>query len=72
MDPLGLGVIGCGNMGASLAKGAANLEIVRLVCASDIDEKKGRDLAGQAATEVARAAYRSIQTREPVALPFEE
>ncbi len=47
MSKLGLGVIGCGNMGASLATSAATLENAGVVCVSDVDETKGKDLAGK-------------------------
>src|SRR5437588_12616710 len=47
MRPVGLGVIGCGNMGASLAISAATLENAKVVCVSDVDEAKGKELAGK-------------------------
>lgn len=47
MSKLGLGVIGCGNMGISLATSAATLDNARVVCVSDVDEAKGKDLAGK-------------------------
>jgi len=47
MERLGLGVIGCGNMGISLATSAATLEDARVACVSDVDEAKGKDLAGK-------------------------
>lgn len=45
MDKLGLGVIGCGNMGASLAKGARGLDCAQVICVSDVDKVKGQALA---------------------------
>ncbi|OGG45758.1 MAG: hypothetical protein A3F84_12205 [Candidatus Handelsmanbacteria bacterium RIFCSPLOWO2_12_FULL_64_10] len=47
MSKLGLGVIGCGNMGASLATSAATLDNAKVVCVSDVDEAKGKELAGK-------------------------
>ena len=45
MATLGLGVIGCGNMGASLAKGAQVLDCAQVVCVSDVEAEKGQALA---------------------------
>ena len=45
MGQLGLGMIGCGTMGQSLTKSAADLDCARVVCVSDVDEEKGRELA---------------------------
>ena len=47
MAKLGLGVIGCGNMGASLAKGALGVDCAQVVCVSDVDAEKGQALAGE-------------------------
>jgi predicted dehydrogenase len=47
MSKLGLGVIGCGNMGISLATSAATLDNAKVFCVSDVDEAKGKDLAGK-------------------------
>ncbi len=51
MESLGLGVIGCGNMGASLAKGVRGLTCARVVCVSDVDKTKGQALAQEMACD---------------------
>ncbi|MSS71356.1 MAG: Gfo/Idh/MocA family oxidoreductase [Candidatus Latescibacteria bacterium] len=65
MNKLGLGVIGCGNMGASLATSAATLENARVVCVSDVDEAKGKELAGKLSVEY-DPDYRHMLRREDV------
>jgi len=65
METLGLGVIGCGNMGASLAKGAAVLDCARVVCVSDVDEEKGRALSGEVKSDY-EPDYRAMLAREDV------
>jgi predicted dehydrogenase len=65
MDSLGFGVIGCGNMGASLARGAASIECASVVCVSDVDENKGRGLAAESECDF-EADYRKMLTREDV------
>lgn len=65
MELLGLGVIGCGNMGASLAKGAAVLDCARVVCVSDVDEEKGRALAEDVKSDY-EADFRAMLAREDV------
>jgi len=63
MNSLGIGVIGCGNMGASLARGAQSVECVSVVCASDIDEKKGKQLARDCSCDF-ESDYRKMLQRE--------
>jgi predicted dehydrogenase len=65
METLGLGVIGCGNMGASLAKGAVVLDCARVVCVSDVDEEKGRALAEDVKSDY-EVDYRAMLAREDV------
>ena len=65
MAKLGLGVIGCGNMGASLAEGARNLDCAQVVCASDVDGEKGRALAEKMGCDY-EADYRAMLVREDV------
>ena len=45
MEPLGVAVIGCGNMGQSLAQAAKKVERMDLICTCDLDEEKGTALA---------------------------
>ena len=65
MERLGLGVIGCGNMGASLAKGAKDLDCAQVVCVSDVDEEKGQALAGEMGCDY-EADYRVMLNRSNV------
>lgn len=65
MAKLGLGVIGCGNMGASLAKGARGLDCAQVVCVSDVDEEKGQALAGEMGSDY-EADYRAMLARDDV------
>ncbi|MDA0746005.1 MAG: Gfo/Idh/MocA family oxidoreductase, partial [bacterium] len=65
MDSLKLGVIGCGNMGISLAQGASVLNCTNVVCVSDVDEKKGQDLAGQMSCDF-EPDYRAMLSRQDV------
>lgn len=65
METLGLGVIGCGGMGASLAKGARALDCARVVCVSDVEAEKGRALAGDLGCDF-EADYRKMLGREDV------
>lgn len=65
MSKLGLGVIGCGNMGASLVTSAATLEEARVVCVSDVDEAKGKELAGKLSVDY-DPDYRHMLRREDV------
>lgn len=65
MNTLGLGVIGCGNMGASLAKGASVLDCAKVVCVSDVDEEKGRALSGDMSCDY-ESDYRAMLAREDV------
>jgi predicted dehydrogenase len=51
MEKLGLGLIGCGGMGASLATSAATLDSARVVCVSDVDEARGSELAAKLSVE---------------------
>jgi predicted dehydrogenase len=45
MDQFGIGVIGCGGMGRSLAHSARTLEHARVLCVSDLDEERAKKLA---------------------------
>ena len=65
MKTLGLGVIGCGNMGVSLTKGAVDLDCARVVCVSDVDEEKGLELAKGADSDF-EPDYRKMLGREDV------
>lgn len=65
MGTLGLGVIGCGNMGASLAKGASVLDCAKVVCVSDVDEEKGQALAKDMQSDY-EADFRAMLAREDV------
>lgn len=65
MDSLGFGVIGCGNMGVSLARGTAPLECASVVCVSDVDEGKGRQLASDSKCDF-ESDYRKMLAREDV------
>lgn len=62
---LGLGVIGCGNMGKSLAESAAGLDCAQVVCVSDVDEELGRGLAGEVESDF-EPDYRQMLKREDV------
>ncbi len=65
MTKLGLGVIGCGNMGASLANGARGLDCAEVVCVSDVDGKKGRALSKKMDCDY-EADYHAMLAREDV------
>jgi predicted dehydrogenase len=65
MGKLGLGLIGCGGMGASLATSAATLDTARVVCVSDVDEARGNELAAKLSVEY-DADYRHMLSREEV------
>lgn len=65
MTKLGLGVIGCGNMGASLANGARDLDCAEVVCVSDVDGDKGRALAEKMGCDY-EADYQAMLVREDV------
>ncbi|MDP6039109.1 MAG: Gfo/Idh/MocA family oxidoreductase [Candidatus Latescibacteria bacterium] len=65
MAKLGLGVIGCGNMGASLAKGARDLDCAQVVCVSDVDGEKGQTLADEMTCHY-EADYRVMLARDDV------
>ena len=65
MKEFGIGVIGCGGMGRSLAHGARTLEYVEVLFVSDLDEERAKGLA----TEV-DAAYRLVETGQVVELPM--
>src|SRR6266571_963848 len=65
MKPLGVGVIGCGNMGASLATSAATLDNVKVVCVSDVDATRGNELATKLSVEY-DPDYRHMLAREDV------
>jgi predicted dehydrogenase len=65
MSKLGLGVIGCGNMGASLATSAAMLDNAQVLCVSDVDEAKGKELAGKLGVDY-EPEYRRMLGREDV------
>ncbi len=65
MTKLGLGVIGCGNMGASLANGARGLDCAEVVCVSDVDSEKGRTLSEKMDCDY-EADYRTMLAREDV------
>jgi len=61
MAKLGLGVIGCGGMGASLAKGANALDCAEVRCVSDVDEAKGQALAEAMGCDYARDYARLLE-----------
>ena len=65
MAKLGLGVIGCGNMGADLANGARDLDCARVVCVSDVDGEKGQALAEKMGSDY-EADYHVMLAREDV------
>ena len=65
MTKLGLGVIGCGNMGASLANGALGLDCAEVVCVSDVDAEKGRALSEKMDCDY-EADYHTMLAREDV------
>lgn len=65
MGTLGLGVIGCGGMGASLATSAASLDTARVACVSDVDETRGNELAAKLSVDY-DADYRHMLARADV------
>ena len=65
MTKLGLGVIGCGNMGASLANGARDLDCAEVVCVSDVDREKGHALSAKMGCDY-EADYHTMLAREDV------
>ena len=65
MTKLGLGVIGCGNMGASLANGARELDCAEVVCVSDVDREKGHALSEKMDCDY-EADYHTMLAREDV------
>ena len=65
MTKLGLGVIGCGNMGASLANGSRELDCAEVVCVSDVDSEKGRALSEKMDCDY-EADYHTMLAREDV------
>ncbi len=65
MAKLGLGVIGCGNMGASLTAGARDLDCARVVCVSDVDGEKGRALAEKTGCDY-EVDYHAMLARDDV------
>ena len=65
MAKVGLGVIGCGNMGADLARGAQNLDCAQVVCVSDVDADKGQVLAEKMESDY-EADYQTMLAREDV------
>ncbi|MCY3868753.1 MAG: Gfo/Idh/MocA family oxidoreductase [Gemmatimonadetes bacterium] len=65
MAKLGLGVIGCGNMGASLANGARDLDCAEVACVSDVDSEKGRALSEKMDCDY-EADYHNMLAREDV------
>ena len=65
MTKLGLGVIGCGNMGASLANGARDLDCAEVVCVSDVDSEKGRALSEKMDCDY-EVDYHAMLAREDV------
>ena len=46
METIGIGVIGCGGMGRSLANGANAVEGIEVICVSDLQEELAKTLAG--------------------------
>ena len=65
MTKLGLGVIGCGNMGASLANGARDLDCAEVVCVSDVDSEKGQALSEKMDCDY-EVDYHNMLAREDV------
>jgi len=51
MEKIGIGVIGCGGMGSSLANSAKTLEHVEVLRVSDVDESRAKNLANQLSVE---------------------
>ena len=51
METVGVGVIGCGGMGRSLANGANAVEDIEVICVSDLQEKLAKTLADNLRTE---------------------
>ena len=45
MENIGIGVIGCGGMGRSLANGANAVEGIEVICVSDVQEELAKTLA---------------------------
>ncbi len=45
MESIGIGVIGCGGMGRSLANGANAVEGIEVICVSDLQEELAKNLA---------------------------
>jgi predicted dehydrogenase len=45
METIGVGVIGCGGMGSSLANGANAVEGIEVICVSDLQEELAKNLA---------------------------
>ena len=45
METIGVGVIGCGGMGRSLANGAHAVEGIEVICVSDVQEALAEKLA---------------------------
>ena len=45
MESIGIGVIGCGGMGRSLANGAHAVEGIEIICVSDLQEELAKTLA---------------------------
>jgi len=66
MASLGLGLTGCGVMGASLAKSAAELDCANVACVHDVDAAKGQALADQLGCAF-EADYEALLSRDDVA-----
>ncbi len=65
MSKIGIGLIGCGNMGTSLAKGLLNVDAAQLVAVSDVNE----ELAAKASAELggdAHTDYKDMLARDDV------
>ena len=65
MDRFGVGVIGCGIMGRSLAHSAEALEHVKVLRVSDLDEHRAKKLAGEVDAEC-NLDYRDLLADERI------
>jgi len=65
MDKIGMGVIGCGGMGSSLANNAKNLDHVEVLRVSDVDESRAQNLASQLGVEY-DLDYHELLKREEI------
>ena len=54
MSKFGVGIIGCGGMGRSLAHSANTIEYIDVQCVSDLDEERGKSLAEEVDAEYNR------------------